>query len=230
MKIGDTVRFVSETGGGRVAGFQGKNIVLVEDEDGFQIPMQLKDVVVVTDEERGARYEVRGIHPNSQQPKANSQEPTAKSQQPAAPRKAMPEERRGGDLLSAYLAFVPMDDRSLSTTNFEMYFVNDCNYYMRFALFTVEGAAWKLRAEAEVEPNTKLFVEEFSCDVLNELERLAVQIIPYKRDKFFLYKSPLDVQLRIDLVKFYKLHTFEENDFFEQDALIYPIVENDRKK
>ena len=41
MKIGDKVRFLSETGGGKIAGFQGKNIVLVEDEDGFQIPCLL---------------------------------------------------------------------------------------------------------------------------------------------------------------------------------------------
>ena len=47
MKIGDKVRFLSETGGGVIAGFQGKNIVLVEDEDGFQIPVRSNDVVVV---------------------------------------------------------------------------------------------------------------------------------------------------------------------------------------
>ena len=47
MKIGDQVRFLSEAGGGRVSGFQGKNIVLVEDEDGFEIPMQMQEVVVV---------------------------------------------------------------------------------------------------------------------------------------------------------------------------------------
>ena len=39
MKIGDKVRFLSEVGGGVVTGFQGKNIVLVEDADGFDIPM-----------------------------------------------------------------------------------------------------------------------------------------------------------------------------------------------
>ena len=50
MKIGDKVRFLSEVGGGRVAGFQGKNIVLVEDEDGFQVPMQLSEVVVIGEE------------------------------------------------------------------------------------------------------------------------------------------------------------------------------------
>ena len=45
MKTGDKVRFLSETGGGVVAGFQGKNIVLVEDEDGFQIPVRINDVL-----------------------------------------------------------------------------------------------------------------------------------------------------------------------------------------
>ena len=39
MKIGDKVRFLSEVGGGVVTGFQGKDIVLVEDADGFDIPM-----------------------------------------------------------------------------------------------------------------------------------------------------------------------------------------------
>jgi hypothetical protein len=50
MKIGDKVKFLSELGGGRVAGFQGKNIVLVEDEDGFQVPMMVSEVVVIGEE------------------------------------------------------------------------------------------------------------------------------------------------------------------------------------
>lgn len=56
MKIGDQVRFLNETGGGRVAGFQGKNIVLVEDEDGFQVPMLTTEVVVVNDSNYYLRY------------------------------------------------------------------------------------------------------------------------------------------------------------------------------
>lgn len=51
MKIGDKVKFLSETGGGVVAGFQGKNIVLVEDEDGFQIPTPINEVVVIAQED-----------------------------------------------------------------------------------------------------------------------------------------------------------------------------------
>ena len=49
MKIGDKVSFLSEIGGGRVAGFQGRDVVLVEDEDGFQIPMPINEVVVTSE-------------------------------------------------------------------------------------------------------------------------------------------------------------------------------------
>ena len=47
MKIGDKVRFLSEIGGGIVKGFQGKDIVLVEDADGFDIPMPMRECVVI---------------------------------------------------------------------------------------------------------------------------------------------------------------------------------------
>ena len=46
MKIGDKVRFLSEVGGG-IARFRGKDIVLVEDADGFDIPIQIRECVVI---------------------------------------------------------------------------------------------------------------------------------------------------------------------------------------
>ena len=47
VKIGDKVRFLSDVGGGIVCGFQKGNIVLVEDEDGFEIPVQASECVVI---------------------------------------------------------------------------------------------------------------------------------------------------------------------------------------
>ena len=55
MKIGDKVRFLSEVGGGKISGFQGNNIVLVEDEDGFEIPTPINDVVVVGNDDMAKR-------------------------------------------------------------------------------------------------------------------------------------------------------------------------------
>lgn len=47
IKIGDKVRFLNDIGGGTVTAFQKGGIVLVEDEDGFEIPALQSQVVVV---------------------------------------------------------------------------------------------------------------------------------------------------------------------------------------
>ena len=54
IRIGSRVRFLSEVGGGTVVGFQKGNIVLVEDEDGFQIPTLMSEVVVVETEQKSS--------------------------------------------------------------------------------------------------------------------------------------------------------------------------------
>lgn len=231
MKIGDKVRFLSEVGGGRVAGFQGKNIVLVEDEDGFQMPMLKNEVVVVGEEDYDTRHVVEMKHDKRT---AKAAEPEEEVETEPADRpvtfKAKPEERRGGDKLSAYLGFVPMEVKELSQTRFESYLVNDSNYYLRYVYMTAEGNAWQVRATGEVEPNTKEFIEEFGREDLNALERVCIQMLAYKQDKHFLLKPTVNAQLRIDPVKFYKVHTFAESIFFEQPALVYTIIENDVQK
>ena len=213
-----------------MAGFQGKNVVLVEDEDGFQVPMLQSEVVVIGDENYDTRHVVE-VKQQQQTKAKGAKEPVRGEEEPAdrpVTFRAKPEERRGGDQLSAYLAFVPIDVKELMQTRFETFFVNDSNYYMRFTLLSAEGNSWRLRTTAEVEPNTKLFLEEFGREDLNGMERLCVQLVAYKREKPFLLKPAVDVQLRVDPVKFYKLHTFQDSPFFEQPALVYTIIEDDQ--
>jgi len=231
MKIGDKVRFLSEIGGGHVSGFQGKDIVLVRDEDGFDVPMRKSEVVVVGDEDYGTDRMVEAKQKGKGAKAAAPQEEqeTEPADRPLTFR-AKPQERKGGDKLSAYLAFVPIDVRELTQTRFESYFVNDSNYYMRYVYMTAENNSWQVRATGEVEPNTKEFIEEFGREDLNALEHACLQVIAYKKDKYFLLKPTVNVLINIDPVKFYKLHTFRENDFFEQPALIYTIIENDVQK
>lgn len=229
MKIGDPVRFLSEVGGGKVAGFQGKNIVLVEDEDGFQVPMRITEVVVVGDEDYDTKHVVE-MKSESRKALETVEEPETEPADHPITFRSKPEERRGGDKLSAFLAFVPMDLKELSQTRFESYLVNDSNYYLHYVYMTAEGTAWTVRSEGEIEPNTKEFIEEFGREDLNSLEHGCIQMIAYKRDKHFLLKPVVNAQMRIDPVKFYKLHTFRENVFFEQPALIYTIIENDIQK
>lgn len=238
------MRFLSETGGGVIAGFKGNKIVLVEDADGFQIPTAINEVVVVDSDDysiakvadaamksRQTTTDGRSIR---QMMKDGMDEPVDATPDDYDPSEReitfekQPEERKGGNQLSAYLAFVPMDAKSLTSTRFETYFVNDSNYTLFFTYLKAEGASWTLAASAEVEPNTKQFIEEFGHEDLPSFDRVALQIVAYKKQKPFAIKPPVDVQFRIDTVKFYKLHAFQENDFFEQPALLYTLVEKDK--
>ena len=225
MKIGDKVRFLSDVGGGVVAGFQGKNIVLVEDEDGFQVPTPVNEVVVVDNDDYSTARLVAGKQKTAKQV-ADDDEDYDPADRPVT-FKAPVEERKGGDKLSAYIAYVPMSPKEMTSTRFETYIVNDSNYTMHYAYMTAEGNNWTLRSAGEVDPNTKLFIEEFGREDLNAFNRIAVQLQAYKPEKTFLLKPAVDVQLRLDPVKFYKLHTFQENDFFEQPAYLLTLVEND---
>lgn len=51
MKIGDKVRFLDAQGGGIVKSFGDKGLVMVEDEDGFEIPTLASQCVVVSEED-----------------------------------------------------------------------------------------------------------------------------------------------------------------------------------
>ncbi len=217
MKIGDKVRFLSEKGGGIVTGFQGKDTVLVEDEDGFDIPMPARECVVIETDDYNLKRKAA--------PKVVVEEPKpTKAEIPSIPRQA---EVKGGDTLNVFLAFVPEDVKQISTTPFEAYLVNDSNYYLYYTYLSAEGKAWKMRSHGVVEPNMKFMLEEFEKSALNELEHVAIQFMAFKDKKSFALKPAVSVELRIDTVKFYKYHTFKETDFFEDPALMYDIVRND---
>ena len=218
IKIGDKVRFLNEVGGGKVTGFQGKDIVLVEDADGFDIPMHISEVVVIETDD----YNVPT--PASKAAKAEQKKAEEQPARPAVPQPAeqplhrveKPQvsvyrqpEIKGGDVLNVHLAFVPTDIKAVSTTSFESYLVNDSNYYL---YYTYLG----------------LLFEEFEKASLNDLERVAVQLVAFKDRRSFQLKPAVSVELRIDVVKFYKLHTFQPTDFFETPALLYDVVKNDQ--
>lgn len=242
MKIGDKVRFLSEVGGGVVTGFQEKDIVLVEDADGFDIPMPVRECVVIeTDDYNVPTPAARAAKKRMEnQSAARTDAATTeasssalgsgwKAEHPVKPQVSVyrQPEVKGGDVLNVYLAFVPEDIKAVSTTPFEAYLVNDSNYYVYYTYLSAEGKSWTTRSHGLLEPNTKFLLEEFEKSELNDREHVAVQLVAFKDNRAFAMKPAVNVEIRIDTVKFYKLHTFRQTDFFETPALMYDVVKND---
>lgn len=220
LNIGDTVRFLNTTGGGKVKGFQNKQIAIIEDEYGFDVPVLISECVVVEsagNEKLGmtATSEVEK-EPKNEGPKTNSIVVDDE-----------PEETPEGEKITTCIAFLPVDAKNMTTTSYESYFVNDSNYFLYYNYMSRENNAWRSRSNGLIEPNTKIFLEEFDKSRLNEIEKICVQFIAFKHQKSFGFKNPVSVELRIDTVKFYKLHAFRENDYFDENAVVYYITRND---
>lgn len=221
LQVGDTIRFLNTVGGGIVKGFQDKNIVIVEDEHGFDFPVLTTECIVVRKEDTKKQGNVKVKEEVVETKSASNAPQITKIDEDE------PEEVLGGEKITTCLLYLPMDVKALSTTNFECFFVNDSNYYLFVNYMSRTNNSWKSRFNGLIEPNTKLFLEEFSKADLNDLENICVQYVAFKHNKPFGFKSPVSVELRIDTVKFYKLHSFKENDYFQDDAQVYYITRKD---
>lgn len=229
LKVGATVRFLNATGGGRVARIAG-DTAWVEDEDGFEIPTLTRECVVV---ESGDTFmpaykppkTTKSIPievPREQEPIRQEQAKVQTEFEPPKPHTFL----RASGSVSAYLAFLPIDSKRLSSTSYEAYLINDSKYSLFYTYSNREGLRWGLRSSGIIEPDSQLFLEEFTSADINDLELLNVQLVAFA-DNPKVYYGTYSVELRLDGRKFFKLNSYAENDFFDEGAWIETLVEAD---
>ena len=220
------MRFLNAVGGGIVRRVD-RDVALVEEEDGFETPVLIKECVVI---ESGRRQDDGALPVDKQEAARRAVRQSAlvappdDDDEPELPLV----ETRTGERLGLYLAFVPETVSRLGSTTFETYLINDSNYYLDYT-YAVSGETgeWNLSARGTIEPNVQVCIERFGQESVNRFGRVSVQALAYKRGKSYTCKEPVSALLRIDPVKFYKLHTFGSNEFFDEKAWVLPLVEGD---
>ena len=215
MKKGDKVRFLYTKGGGIVKGFQGKDIVLVEDETGFEIPVLIKECVVIDVAEQQVRS-TNKVAPGIEARVQQQEKPVYQY-----------EEVAGGDQISVHIAFLSNDLKNISSSGYEAYLVNESNYFLNYTYLSRTEDKYYLRISGVIEPNTQIFLEEFSSNQANELENICFQAIAYKESKSFTLKQAISKMIRFDASKLFKVHCFRDNQFFDEKAIIISLMIND---
>jgi len=229
MKAGDTVRFLNAVGGGTITRVDDKNnMVYVEDEDGFEIPTMIRDCVVigaVSKETNFPRKEAATINTSlSDQNKSsktqNTEHETRNTEQII--------ETSEGDSLRAVLAFFPVEIKQLQTTSYDCYLVNDSNYFLYYNLLICNEGNWKAAANGLIEPNTQEELCSITKDQLNNWEEIRVQLLPFKQ-KAYTPQPVIDAEIKLNVIRFFKLHSFTDNEYFDEPAMIVDILEAQQK-
>lgn len=213
-KIGDVVRYLNSVGGGMIVKIEG-NMAYVDD-DGFETPIPIRECVVIESQKQAPSI-------------YSTPKPAAPSKyiEPEKPKEIPVLESKDGDTLDVVLAYEASSLKSLSSAGFDTYLVNDSNYYLYFTYMSKGDAGWVTRFHGIVEPNIQIHLEEIAHNDLADISRIAVQYIAFKKDKAFALKNPVMVEQRLDTTKFYKLHCFQENEYFDNPVIAVTIVKND---
>lgn len=225
-KVGDTVRFLNATGGGKIVRIEGQ--VAYVDEDGFETPMLVRECVVVASGDTFYKSELRA----SKEKEKSVEEVPAEIKKASPPKPELPPivETPEGEKLNLLLAFEPADIKRLSQTTFDAYFVNDSNYYLFATIATCDEAEkWTLRYHGLIEPAIQEFVFELTTEDLPFINRISVQAIAFKTAADFTRKNTVDYNRRIDATKFARLHCFDVNPYFDSKVLALEIVKNDEQ-
>lgn len=231
-KIGDTVRFLNTTGGGVITKIDGR-IAYVE-EDGFETPVLLSEVVVVLPAghepaQKGARmmFDQKAFDEGKKEVR---EKPAPKAA--AAPEPQLPvEETEYGEEMAIALLFEPANIKALSTSKINVALVNDSNYFLFFSLLIRdnEAKAWKSLYTGEVAPNEMIDLASFTQANISELERIVFQATAYKKEKSFQVKYPLNISKKIDLTKFFKVHSFRPGVYLDAPCIEIPLYSERRK-
>lgn len=218
VQVNDIVRFLNQMGGGRITRIV-DNMAYVEDEDGFEQPALLRECVVVESSKPKPTAYDKPIAP------LPSKEVIIETPKPVPV-----VETDEGDVLNIVLAYEPREIKHLNTTTYDAYLVNDSNYYLYFTYLTKSDndSEWVMRYHDVVEPNIQVHIEEFNHSLLAQMDRVAIQYVAFKKDKGFKLKNPALVEHRLDTTKFYKMHCFHDNEYFDTPVIALDIVKNDR--
>ena len=257
IKIGDKVRFLNAVGGGKVVGFQDKNIVLVEEEDGFETPVLANEIVVVEagddmakamskeEKKKSAGTTTQSLHAAMNQGLDDEDEPEIKTSASARPSAGCEDEApyftddldsADGEKINISLAFMPVTEDKLQNTDFDLYLINDDNYFVSFFISTKDDSSfeneeerWVLREQGTIEPHTRLLLNRITNGHAGDWERINVQAIAFKDKRSFVQKPAFNASLHLSPTRLYKQNAFTANDYFDRNALVLAVVKDDRQ-
>ena len=178
MNIGDKVRMLHGHEQGIVRKFMGNNLVEIEIEDGFTIPVLKNELVVVAKEEQDHFKKEEVIS-----------------------RKEPAKAAKGKDLIAQegiYLVFLPINDQRLS-----LHFINNTDFEVAFSLSLEEGTSQYGLLAGKLNPRESVKVNDWDLGNFDHWSPIYLQLI-YHRPQYFTLKAPLMKKVSFKAASFFK--------------------------
>jgi len=229
FKKGDKVRFISTTGSGIVSAVN-KGIVTVMIEDGFEIPVEASDLVVI--ENTGTvrnPFLRKGEFKNIEQPaplrKNNTETSTNEAEiNPVMP-ETVPDKKEGHKPVVApdkglYLAFVPESQELLTSGNVEVFLINYSGWQVAAHIFVSDARkGFASLATGLLGKGDAHSLGVYSHTGLKDWHRLRLQTLCFDGSGQQLFSQEI-IDLELKTTKFIKEDMYGANPFFDERSYI----------
>lgn len=212
MRVGDSVKFLSESMEGSIVRIDQRGLVYVETTDGFEIPCKASELVVIQSS-KSIPAEIERV----QSAAAASKEPAATTT--SEKRDVLSKAEAEAKLL---LGFVLSKPAQPSSSPVDCYLINDSNYDVLFVLGLKEGSHIRNLAHGLLEADTKDNLVSLSQTDINKASAIVVQAMFFTSGRY-LPLSVIDEQADIRRFAFYKSREYSDNEYFDTPAIVFDI-------
>lgn len=204
IKIGDKVKFLNDVGGGIVSGFKNKEIVFVQDEDGFEIPVLITECVITESSKSAAAV-------------SSENKPVAQQAE-----KEVPTEFRDKKDFKAFIAITPEFHDAPLQGQLEMYLINDSNYFLYYLCETNATDSQSI-ADGLLLPNTHQPLGTYTAQELGDLSKINVRILPFARKKGYKQLQTIEKTVAFNAVKLSKSKSYEDTAYLKSKTHLIPL-------
>ena len=220
FNVGDRVKFLNEQGGGVVSRIVGPSLVEVTTADGFEIPYATKELIPVVENTHSERMFNSDIADTKDIKVVKKEE--EHFDYPSSDSLLLYPSQRVPEKFSAWLAFVPHDQKWLITGSLDVYFINYSADSIYFSIFRKKESGFDKIASAEANPFSRYYIAEINRDDISEWEDVVVQslIMPLKSTSLH---APVDTEIKIRGSKFYRETSYQAPDFMKEKAVLFSL-------
>ena len=229
FKKGDPVRFLNDTGGGVVSRLSPEGIIFVQTDDGFEIPVPVKELVhagsfELPDQDMpelsGPRQAPAGaVVPEKMQSPVPAERPTKQE----LPQNISPDAR-----INLLLGIIPDHPGPVFNSELAIYLINDSPYFAYYYVGSWERGSFYHLSSGMIESDTKNLISVLDQTAMSKISGIHVQGIWLGGGRYNR-KQPIDELVDIQMINFSKESYYRENAYFDEKAILLSLTGRDEQ-
>ena len=220
FKIGDRVNFLSSTGGGKITKIIDSRMVMVEIEDGFEVPCLISDLVIDYRSMPARQQQITDVVQQELKEKELLQQQQEEDARHGGLRRFAKEAEKEG----IYLAFVPHEQQWLLTGALDVMLVNHTPFEMLYTFTVKEESQFANVDYGQLEKYEKVVVETISREDLEYWCNGVVQAI-FTKESSDMVLMPLNAPYSLRTNRFFKEGSYLMSGILGEKAVMVCLSE-----